>query len=158
MPKLSVCSLERDYLLEAYPLIRCLAGVEAGQWTKFADHLLEQGGGVLVARTEDCRVHGVAGYVLGTTLRHGKVLRVEVLAAIELGGTPVVRDALAAAIDDLARRLECPVVLFNLDAKGLLKPQSGRRRAVQQLGLSADSVDFVRCLGGLTSDASPTMP
>jgi hypothetical protein len=148
MPRLIVSELEADCLSEAYPLIRCLAGVEPGQWTCFAEHLLAQGGGVFVARAEDGSVHGVAGYVVSNSLKHGRALRIEVLAAIELGHTPLVREALHSAVDDLARRMACSVVLYNLDAKGLLSPRSTRRRSLEQAGLSPESIAFVRRLAG----------
>lgn len=152
MPNLIVSELEADGLAEAYPLIRCLAGVEADQWVSFAEHLFAQGGGILVARTEDGRAHGVAGYVLNTNLRHGKALRIEALVAIELGHTPLVREALLSAADRLAGQLGCSVVVYNLDAKGLLGPQSTKRRSLEQAGLSPESIDFVRRL------ASPLSP
>lgn len=148
MPSLSVSNLGADELAEAYPLIRCLAGVETGQWIKFAEHLLDQGGGVLAARAEDGRIHGVAGYVLGSNLKYGEVLRVEALVALEFGHTPLVRETLSSAIDDLADRLDCPVVVYNLDARGLFSPGSRRRRSLEQLGFSAESVDFVRRVTG----------
>ncbi|QIK95770.1 hypothetical protein G7076_04175 [Sphingomonas sp. HDW15A] len=148
MPSLSVSNLEAHELSEAYPLIRCLAGVETGQWINFAKHLLEQGGGVLAARAEDRRIHGVAGYVVGSNLRYGEVLRIEALVTLEFSHTPLVRDALSAAIDELADRMGCAVVVYNLDARGLFKPGSKRRRALEQLGLFAESVDFVRRLTG----------
>lgn len=156
MPRLLVTELEADRLAEAYPLIRCLAGVEAGQWTSFAENLLAQGGGILVVRAEDGRVHGVAGYVLSTSLKHGKALRIEALAALELGHTPLVREALQSAADGLARRMDCSVVVYNLDAKGLLNPQSARRRSLERAGLSPESVDFVKRVAGPLSPARPS--
>lgn len=155
MPRLIVSELEADCLAEAYPLIRCLAGVEADRWIGFAEDLLARGGGFLVARAEDGRVHGVAGYILSNSLKHGKALRIEVLAAIELGHTPLVREALSSAADSLARKMGCSVVVYNLDAKGLLSTQSARRRSLELAGLSPESIEFVRRVAAPLVPARP---
>jgi hypothetical protein len=146
MPRLSVSNLEADGMAEAYPLIRRQARVGAERWQEFGRQLASRGGGVLAVRAEDERVHGVAAYVPVVSLRHGTALRVEAIAAFELGHVALVRNTLSAALDELARRLGCEVVMVSLDARGLSSPRSRRRRGWEALGLSAETIDFVRHL------------
>ena len=146
MPRLSVSNLEPDGMAEAYPLIRRQARVGPERWQEFGKQLASRGGGVVAVRAEDQRVHGVAAYVPVVSLRHGTALRVEAIAAFELGHVALVRNALSAALDELARRLGCEVVMVSLDAKGLSSPRSRRRRGWEALGLSAETINFVRHL------------
>jgi hypothetical protein len=148
MPRLLVSNLEPDGMAEAYPLIRKQARVGPERWEEFGRQIASRGGGVLAVRAEDERVHGVAAYLPVACLRHGRALRVEAIAAFELGHVSLVRNALSSALDELARDLGCEVVLVSLDAKGLSSPRSRRRRGWEALGLSAERIDFVRHLGG----------
>lgn len=154
MPRLTISDLEGDCLTEAYPLIRCLAGVEQSRWTSFAELLLQEGG-ILVARVEDDRIYGVAGYTLGSNLKYGKVLRVEVLVAIELGHAPLVRDALSSAIEKRACQMDCSAVVYRFEARGLLSSRSKKRRSLEQAGLSAESLEFVRHVAGRDASFLP---
>lgn len=133
-------------MAEAYPLIRRQARVGPERWQEFGRQLSSSGGGVLAVRAEDGRVHGVAAYLPVVSLTHGNALRVEAIAAFELGHASLVRNALSAALDKLARSLRCEVVMVSLDAKGLFSPRSRRRRGWEALGLSAERIDFVRHL------------
>lgn len=144
MPNLSVSNLEPEQMMEAYPLIRRSARVVAEDWSVFGCRLAEQGGGVLAVRAEDGQVHGIAAYLPVASLRHGKALRVEAIAAFELGHVSLVRNRLSSALDSLARAQGCQVVLINLDAKGVSSPRSRRRRGWESLGLTAESIGFVR--------------
>ncbi len=148
MPKLLVSNLEPECMAEAYPLIRRLARVGPDRWEAFGRHLASQGGGVLAVRAEDDRVHGVAAYLPVASLKHGHALRVEAIAAFELGHISLVRNALSTALDKLARQKGCEVVMISLDAKGLTSPRSRRRRSWESLGLTADTIEFVRHLDG----------
>lgn len=144
MPYLSVSNLEPGQMMEAYPLIRRSARVAAADWSRFGCRLAKQGGGVLAVRAEDGQVHGVAAYLPVANLRHGKALRVEAIAAFELGHVSLVRNRLSSALDSLARAQGCRVVLISLDAKGVSSPRSRRRRGWESLGLTAESIGFVR--------------
>jgi len=146
MPRLSVSNLEPEGMAEAYPLIRRQAQVGPERWQEFGKQLARRGGGVLAVRAEDQRVHGVAAYLPVASLKHGSALRVEAIAAFELGHVSLVRNALSAALDELARSLGCEVVMVSLDAKGLSNPRSRRRRGWEALGLSAETINFVRHL------------
>ena len=144
MPKLSVNILGPERMAEAYPLIRRLARVGPEKWEAFGRQLADQGGGVLAVRAEDDRVHGVAAYLPVASLKHGQALRVEAIAAFELGHLSIVRNALSAALDKLAREKGCEVVMISLDAKGLTSPRSRRRRSWESLGLTAETIEFSR--------------
>lgn len=146
MPKLVVSNLEPERMAEAYPLIRRMARVGPERWEAFGRQLADQGGGVLAVRAEDERVHGVAAYLQVASLKHGDALRVEAIAAFELGHISLVRSALSAALDKLARQKGCEVVMISLDAKGLTSPRSRRRRSWESLGLTAETIEFVRHL------------
>jgi len=145
MPRLTACSLEADSMAEAFPLIRRLARVCLDQWQEFGRRLAERGGGIVAVRAEDHMVHGVAAWLPIASLRHGKALRVEAIAAFELGRSAPVRKALANALDSVARNHGCSVVLVGLDARGVGKPQSARE-GWETLGLSPETIEFVRYL------------
>lgn len=142
--------------MEAYPLIRRSARVAAEDWSKFGYRLAEQGGGVLAVRAEGGQVHGIAAYLPVANLRHGKALRVEAIAAFELGHVSLVRNRLSSALDSLAREQGCQVVLITLDAKGVSSPRSRRRRGWESLGLTAESIAFVRQIDNVS--AGPAEP
>jgi hypothetical protein len=152
MPRLLVNDLELERVSEAYPLIRRMARVGPEQWDAFCRQLVQQGGGVLAVLAEDQRVHGVAAYLPVCSLRHGSALRVEAIAAFELSHVSRVRDALSAALDDLARKKGCEVLMVSLDAKGLSSPRSRRRQGWESLGLAAETIEFVRQLDGGADD------
>lgn len=142
-------------MAEAYPLIRRTARVAPERWEKFGRELAAQGGGVLAAFAEDGRVHGIAAYLPVISLKHGNALRVEAIAAFELGHVSLVRSALSAALDRLAGEKHCAVVTISLDAKGLFSPRSRRRRGWEALGLIPETIEFVRPLDGRCSSAGP---
>lgn len=131
-------------MAEAYPLIRRTAHVGADRWAKFGSDLISRGGGVLAAFTEDDRVHGVAAFLPVISLKHGNALRVDAIAAFELGHVAFVRNALSAALDEKARQRGCSAVMISLEAKGLTSPRSRRRRGWESLGLTAEAMEFVR--------------
>jgi hypothetical protein len=152
MPSLFVKELESERMTEAYPLIRRTARVSPDRWIKFGRDLASRGGGVLAAFAEDGRVHGVAAYLPIISLKHGNALRVEAIAAFELGHISLVRDALSSALDRKARQHGCEAVMISLDAKGLSSPRSRRRRNWESLGLTAEAIEFVRHLDGEVAD------
>lgn len=151
MPRLLVSKLEPERMADAYPLIRHLAWVGNAQWEMFARQLADKGGGVLAVEAEDGHIHGVATYLPVTSLRHGKALRVEAIAAFELGHASPVRNLLSAALDELARSEGCSAVMVSLDSKGMLSRHSSRRCSWESLGLTAEMVEFVRCLDGVAN-------
>lgn len=146
MPRLLVSILKPERMADAYPLIRHLAWVENAQWEMFARQLADKGGGVMAVEAEDGHIHGVAAYLPVASLKHGRALRVEAIAAFELGHGSPVRNLLSAALDELARSEGCSAVMVNLASKGMLSPRSKRRCSWESLGLTAEMVEFVRRL------------
>lgn len=155
MPRLLVSKLETERMADAYPLIRHLAWVGNAQWEMFARQLADKGGGVLAVEAEDGHVHGVATYLPVTSLKHGKALRVEAIAAFELGHASPVRNLLSAALDELARSEGCAAVMVSLDSKGMLSANSKRRCSWESLGLTAETIEFVRRIDS-DSNSNPT--
>lgn len=158
MPRLTVKELESDRMAEAYPLIRRTTRVSPDRWERFGRDLTSRGGGMLAAIAEDGGVHGVAAYLPVVSLKHGKALRVEAIAAFELGHAALVRNALSSALDKLAREKGCEVVTVTLDAKGLASPRSLRRRGWESLGLTAETIEFVRRLDANCPGREPVEP
>lgn len=154
MPRLFASELQANEMAEAFPLIRRLAQVSLEQWREFSRQLADKGGGVIAVRAEDRKVHGVATYVPVASLRYRRALRVDAIAAFEFGHSSPVREALSAALDKMARAKDCEVILIGLDAKGLQHPRSRRRIGWESLGLSADSIEFVRHLHASAKAAS----
>ncbi|MCL6740690.1 hypothetical protein LZ518_06030 [Sphingomonas sp. RB56-2] len=152
MPRLLVSNLELERVSEAYPLIRRTARVGPERWEAFCRQLAKQGGGVLAVLAEDRRVHGVAAYLPVASLRHGSALRVEAIAAFELSHVSLVRNVLSGALNELAREKGCEVLMVSLDAKGMSSPRSRRRLGWESLGLTAETIEFVRHLDGEVED------
>ncbi len=142
-------------MAEAYPLIRCVSAVSLEGWQDFGRRLEERGGGIVAVRAEDCKVHGVAAYLPIVSLKHGKALRVDSIAAFEFGHSAPVREALSIALDDLARAQGCKAVLIGLDASGHLRPPSDLLRSWEALGLTAETIEFVRPLACRRPAAKP---
>ncbi len=135
-------------MAEAYPLIRRVSTVSLEEWQDFGRRLEERGGGIVAVRAEDRKVHGVAAYLPIVSLKHGKALRVDSIAAFEFGHSAPVREALAVALDELAEAQGCKAVLIGLDAAGHLRASPSQARRWEELGLTADTIEFVRPLRG----------
>jgi hypothetical protein len=148
MPRLLVSNLELERVSEAYSLIRHLAGIDLEQWDDFYRQLIRLGGGVLSVRGEDECIHGLAAYLPVASLKYGKALRVDAIAAVEFGHSMTVRQALCSALDNVARKKDCGAVIISLDANGVSGRRSRRWRGWEALGLSAATIDFVRHLDG----------
>lgn len=154
MPSLFATSLDQTSLAEAYPLIRCATKASLTEWEDFAKHLGEQGGGIVAVRAEDGRVHGVAAYMPIASLKHGQVLRVDSIATFEFGHSSPVREALSIALDELAAAQGCNAVLIGIDAAGHLGASQSQARRWEALGLTADTIEFVRTLPGTAKPTS----
>lgn len=112
MPDVHVLSLDERQLAEAYPLVRSAAHVALAEWRAFGLEAIAGNGGVLGARVDDGCIYGVATFAPRAALRHGRALHVEVLIAIELGGSAPVLEALCADLARVARALECQSIVF----------------------------------------------
>ena len=90
--------------------------------TEWAD-LLQKGEraqcGLLCATALGGVLLGLASYEVRQEGLLGRILRVGLFVAFELGGKGSTRAALRAALDQLGERLGCGAVLFTQDARGL---------------------------------------
>lgn len=112
MPDVHVLYLDEHQLAAAYPLVRSTAHVPLAEWQAFARGALAEGGGVLAAQVDDDCIYGVSTFAPRAGLQHGRVLHVELLVVIELGGSTSVLEALCRASAKAARKLECQSVAF----------------------------------------------
>ena len=145
MPDFRVFELEERQLAQAYPLVRSATGVTSSRWQDFAHETIAAGGGVLGVEAEDECLYGLAAFRPQDTLRHGAALCVELLVAVDLASGHPVRTALCRQLDVIARdrglcsiivssRPNCPTVGWS------------------DCDLQADTVDYVRPLGGPESN------
>jgi len=144
MPNLSVLSIGRERLAQAYPLIRSAARVTPERWQEFGEELIAHGGGVLIATAEDGCVHGVAAFRPSGNLRHLRSLEVDIIVAFELRCGARVRDSLRAALDEIAINQGCRSVNLTMAAKAYGDPASPARTGLEQLGLTLETVSFVK--------------
>ena len=130
-----------------YALVRtALPEVEPEQWLDFSSWLEEQGGGVLAVIAGDSAPVGMAAFRPDRSLRHGHMLKVELLVAFELHRSAPVRAALIEALEQIARELGC-------ESLGLALPRgassdAGERAAApwEALGHARDCLLLVRPL------------
>jgi hypothetical protein len=101
------------------PLFPLVQAIEPGllwpQWDRYARRMLKEKlrtkEGIVVARRRGQMMPcGAVCYRLDRDLRYGSVLTAEHFIAIDLLYPQVVLEALAAALDELADRLGCPVI------------------------------------------------
>lgn len=139
MPDLSLCRLCERELADAYPLVRFATRVTAERWTSFARALIAAGGGAIAARADDGCLHGIAIFRPLDSLRHVRCLYVELLVVFELTRRSPVHDLLCAALDRVARELDCPSILLTLPAG-----RRAGRAPWRGPGLSLEAMGFVR--------------
>ena len=107
MPKLHVLPLADDELLEAYPLVRSSAHIGLDRWLAFARALVALEGGVLGARAHEGCLYGLAIFAPFPSLRDGRVLIADIIAAIEIGSASRIRGALCEGLEVIAASLDC---------------------------------------------------
>ena len=147
MVQLTARRLEREETAAAYALVRSAApGVTLDQWTGFAGRLAGQGGGVIGVDAAGGPLIGIAAYRTDLSLVHGRLLRVELLAAFELRRSAPVRTALLEALEVAAREAGCSAIGLALNAQGAAMPAPGRIETWQALGYRAGPLQLVRDL------------
>jgi hypothetical protein len=103
MPNFAIEHLSTRQLSEAWPILHATRAVPvAVWWENEAKDLIRRGGGVLVARTADGSIHGLATYESVDRPHEGRLLEVGKLIAFELNRKEPVRHALCEALDSLA--------------------------------------------------------
>jgi hypothetical protein len=148
MPDLTVKPLDEQELGLAYPLVLRAARIGQDRWAAFARELLGAGGGIIGAMSEDNQLLGVAAYRRLGSLRHESTLQIDVIVAFELSRLAPVRKSLCAALERIACDQDCASLSYTMAATGSCEAGSERRRGWEKLGLSMETVSFVRQLRG----------
>lgn len=144
-PNLHISHLEGPALEAAFPLVWVSApDLDRRQWSQHCDHLVRLGGGILGAAAEDGALLGIAAYRPDRHLRHGAILRVDMLVAFELAGADEVRSALYTAVELIAHGLGAGGVALTVPGRGYGDPGSSKSEKWARLGLELDSVGFTR--------------
>ena len=146
MQDLSVQSLGVERLSEAYPLIRSATRVSQRRWEAFGRELISGGGGILAVISPDDCIHGVAAFRVGPNLRHEHSLNVEVIVAFELHGSDRVREQLCSKLEEVAAEHCCRTVHFTMEARSYGERLCPARAALERLGMTLETVNFVRDL------------
>jgi hypothetical protein len=117
MPAFEVEHLSNERLQDAWPVL-CLSGAEVLEqwWESEALDLIERGGGVLVARTADGSVHGIATYECVNRPRAGRTLVVDRLVTFELSRKAPAKRALCEVLSRIARVFCCSKIAWLLPA------------------------------------------
>lgn len=157
MVQLTARRLEREETAAAYALVRSAApGVTLDQWTDFSGRLGEQGGGVIGVDAAGGPLTGIAAYRTDLSLVHGRLLRVDLLAAFELRRSAPVRSALLEALEAAARDAGCCAIGLMLNAECRAMPSPARIEAWQALGYLAGPLLLVRSLDDDAADRPRT--
>ena len=131
----------------AYPLIRAIApDVSADDWRDYVRRRFSSGG-LLGLWDGRGGIVGLLSYRLGERMRHGLVLALDDFVTFELSQAAPGRRALLEAAEKLARELGCGGLELRLASRGFADEHSGKAHGWTSLGLSLDSVIFVKPLG-----------
>jgi hypothetical protein len=104
-----------------YPLVHAVApDVDLDAWRKFASQLVDDemapARGALGLRNAAGYICGLLIYRASLELRHGRVLAVDLFAALDLVGDEPATQALLEAAEAKARELRCAATHIRLDA------------------------------------------
>lgn len=112
MTSFTVIKLAQERLDEAYPLIRAATHIGQRRWHAYARLLAKRGGGILAVASPENRIHGVASYRGENTLRHGRALIVDAVAAFEFHSHSPIRNTLFEALKCEAQRRQCDTLVI----------------------------------------------
>jgi hypothetical protein len=131
---------------EAYPLIRAIAPeVTLEAWRDYVQRRYRMGG-LLALWDGKNGIVGVLSYRLGERMRHGLVLALDDFVTFELSQAAPGRQVLLAAAEKLGRDMGCTGLELRLGSRGLADEHSSKAHGWTTLGLSLDSVIFVKPL------------
>ena len=146
MVRFTARRLEAHELAAAFALARCaVPEVTPERWKAFAASLAPLGGGMLVVEAEGALI-GLAAYRPDVSLAHGRLLRIDLLAAFELHRSAPVRAALLEGLDRIARESDCESVGLALSGHGATLPAPARVESWESLGHHIGSLFMVRKL------------
>ena len=130
----------------AYPLIRSVAPeVSLEDWRDYVQRRYRSGG-LLGLWDGRGGIIGVLSYRLGERMRHGLVLALDDFVTFELSQSAPARRALLEAAEKLAHDLGCTGLELRLGARGFADQHVAKAQGWTSLGLSLDSVIFVKPL------------
>lgn len=125
---ISIERLSEERLQEAWPVLSMSkAELTPDWWQNEARALIRRGGGVLVARSIDGLVHGLATYECVEPTRSRRLLSVERLITVELNRAQPTKLALRDCLEIMAMEKGCASLVIREPAKGV--PRSARRAA-----------------------------
>ena len=122
MANFTVQALKPNELIDAWPVVRSGPYANADWWLAEAAELIKGGGGVLVARAPDGRIHGVATFKPPALLARKKMLTIPLLISFELNRTAPARSALLKTLERIATKLDCSHVVLPLSGKPARQP------------------------------------
>lgn len=143
MSHFSTFRLDQERLDEALPLVgMACPGIERERWLAYGAALARRGGGVMVATASDGAMHGLALYRPEDDLRHGKVIRVDMMLAFELNPTGPVRRSLLAALDLVGQYHEAQGLLLVIAGPGGRATASSSERSLEGVGFRQEAALF----------------
>jgi len=148
--------LDSDQVRQAYALVRIGAPeTTLEQWQAYAESLGGSGGGVLGVFAGDNTIHGVATYLPETSLRHGRILRIDNFVTFELSHAAPARQALCEGLNLLAKGLGCDAVTLTLSGRSYSEATCPKCDGWIALGLEPDGMTFARKVGEAQSPQKP---
>jgi hypothetical protein len=140
MTKFTAFALSGDRLGDALPLVRMsIPGMTETRWLAHCHQMIRLGGGALAAAASDDVLHGIASWRPDDDLRLGRVLRVEIIVALELSAANPVGTALCDALEALCAEHEAIGVALSLPVRGDDRPspfaESWKRAGFRRQGL-----------------------
>lgn len=145
-PQFYVDALKPEEADMAFPLVRAIAPeISLEDWLGYVDRRYRQGGLKGLFDHNDA-LTGLFSYRLGERLRHGRVLALDDFVTFELSHAAPGREALMAAAEELAISLGCTGLEVRVGCRGLVNEGSPKTEGWLALGLTLDSVIFVKSL------------
>ena len=144
-PQLYVDELGLARAGDAYPLIRSIApSISFEDWLDYAERRCRQGG-LMGLFGQSGELTGLFSYRLGERLG-GRVLALDDFVTFELSRAAPGRTALIAAAEGLGRSLGCYGLEVRVGSRGIADADAPRATGWLSIGMTLDSVVFVRPL------------
>ena len=145
-PQFYVDPLKPEEADLAFPLVRAIAPeVSLNEWLHYVERRCREGGLIGLFGADDILI-GLFSYRFGERLRHGRVLALDDFVSFELSQPAPARRTLILAAEDLARSFGCSGLEVRVGQRGLAHASSPKARGWLALGMTLDSVIFVKSL------------
>lgn len=157
MSQYTVVDIGEEDLPTLYPLVWVTSpGVSLDQWLDYG-RMTRDRGGILGLFGPNEMPFGFLSYQEAATLRHGRVLHIDLFATLELTGAGAGRRALHEAAEAIASERGCASLELRLPSRGYLTDASAKARTWTGIGFRMDGVVFVKSLaiptGSRTSES-----